>query len=135
MEFTPDKRVQGASENYAAQAVACAKNTFQIHLDLSDESIKDVGSILDRIHQQAIKDKPTYEELFEFARAFGSYIGEVYRKNHGAEWGLLTWDGEVFPGLKCKDGGGIFWPWGKAQGRIQDGDENNVWDYYQSLVN
>ena len=27
---------------------------------------------------------------------------------------------------------GLFWPWGKAQSRIVNGSEDNLWDYYRS---
>jgi hypothetical protein len=37
----------------------------------------------------------------QFAKMFGCYIGEVYRENHGATWGLVEMDGQRFPGLKA----------------------------------
>ena len=29
------------------------------------------------------------------------------------------------------DRAGLFWPWGKAQNRLVNGEEDNLWAYYQ----
>ena len=129
-----------ASEDIKREAMAeCIKladyvlGTFGGKLDWTDESIEKVEELLDYFHQQAKKDKPTEAEVFAFAKGFGSYIGEVYRRNHGAEWGLVTFSGSTSPGLRS-DSGIEFWPWGRAQQRIVEGPSNNVWHYYQTLV-
>jgi hypothetical protein len=64
----------------------------------------------------------------------GSYIGEVFRRNHGAEWGWVALQGSRFVGMERK-ASNLFWPWGKAQNRIVKGPEDNLWLYYQYLVN
>lgn len=134
MEFTPDPKIQEIAEHYAAEAVSFSLSHFKIELDWSDESIKKVESILDHMHQEALKDKPSDDEIFSFAKAFGSYIGEVYRRNHGAEWGMLMRDGESYPGLQPKQIPVNFWPWAKVQNRIKEGEEDNVvWYYYMLL--
>ncbi|MDP9912375.1 hypothetical protein J2W27_004501 [Variovorax boronicumulans] len=129
-----------ASEEIKREAMAeCIRlsdyvlGTFGGKLDWTDESIEKVEELLDYFHQQAQNDKPTEAEVFAFAKGFGSYIGEVYRRNHGAEWGLVTLSGSTFPGLRS-DSGIEFWPWGRAQQRIVEGPSNNVWHYYQTLV-
>lgn len=134
MEFTPDHKIQEIAEHYALDAVSFALSHFKITLDWSDESIKEVESILDSMHKQALKDKPSDDEIFLFAKTFGSYIGEVYRRNHSAEWGMFTWDGESFPGLQSKQHSVDFWPWGKVQNRIKHGEEDNVQLYYYLLL-
>ena len=70
----------------------------------------------------------------QFAKMFGSYVGEVYRKNHGATWGMVEMSGQSFPGLKAELDGTLFWPWGRARNRLTDGAENNVWHYYSELI-
>jgi hypothetical protein len=45
----------------------------------------------------------------------------------------VTIDGETFPGLCCPKNG-LFWPWGKAQNRIENGEGDNVLHYYQILI-
>jgi len=134
MEFTPDHKIQEIAEHYAGDAVSFALKQFKITLDWSDESIKEVEFILDYMHKQALKDKPSDDEIFSFAKGFGSYIGEVYRRNHGAEWGMFTWEGESFPGLQSKQNPNNFWPWGKVQNRIKNGEEDNVQQYYHLLI-
>jgi hypothetical protein len=81
----------------------------------------------------ATKPRPTEEQVMSFAKAFGSYIGEVYRRSHGGEWGMVTLEGQSFPGLRTKSGVN-FWPWGRALNRIMEGPENNVADYYKALL-
>ena len=68
-----------------------------------------------------------------YAKAYGSYVGEVYRRNHGAEWGIVNLGGQKFPGLRTKFGTN-FWPWGRALNRITQGVENNIADYYKVLL-
>lgn len=133
MAFTANTKLQEAAMQDAENAIKFAWEHFKIQLDWSDESINKVEEILDAFHRQSIKDKPTEAQIFSFARPFGSYIGEVYRRNHGANWGMCTIEEQTFPGLSCTTNGKQFWPWIKAQKRIENGDEDNVWHYYQSL--
>ena len=39
-----------------------------------------------------------------FAKGFGSYVGEVFRRNHGGEWGMVTLGDHRFPGLRTTSG-------------------------------
>lgn len=133
MSFKKDIKLQESAGYDAENAVNFALSNFNIKLDWSDDSIENVEIILGKLHKQSKKDKPTSDEIFGIARPFGSYMGEVYRRNHGAEWGLVTIDGETLPGLSCPKNG-LFWPWGKAQNRIENGEEDNVWQYYQILI-
>ena len=108
--------------------------TFGVRLDWTDGSIEKIEQLLGYLHQQSQKDKPTEAQTFAFAKGFGSYIGEVYRRNHGAEWGVVTLGDQEFPGLRTSGSGLEFWPWGRAQQRILEGPSNNIWHYYQMLV-
>ena len=130
-----------ASESIKQEAMSeCIKlsdyllKTFRARLDWTDNSIEKVEEMLDYLHQQAEKDKPTEAQVFAFAKGFGSYIGEVYRRNHGADWGIVTLGDQQYPGLRTSSSGLEFWPWGRAQQRIIEGSSNNVWHYYQALV-
>lgn len=133
--FTPDANVQKVAEAYAQDAVDMAKNQFGITLDWSDASIPTVEKALALMHFSFIttKPRPTEEQAMSFAKGYGSYIGEVYRRNHGGEWGIVSLNGQKFPGLKTKSGVN-FWPWGRALNRIMQGPENNVADYYRALL-
>jgi hypothetical protein len=62
-------------------------------------------------------------------------IGEVFRRNHGAEWGTISDGPSSFPGMRWKGGKEtFFWPWGRVHKHTLKGDENNVWHYYQRVL-
>jgi hypothetical protein len=133
--FVADTKIQKIAEAYASDAVDFAKRNFGITLDWSDSSIANVEDALARMHSSylATSPRPTEEQVMSFSRGFGSYIGEVYRRNHGGEWGIVSLGGQEFPGLRTSSGTN-FWPWARASNRIVNGGENNVYDYYQILL-
>ncbi len=81
-----------------------------------------------------MKPPPTEEQVSTFAKMLGSYVGEVFRRNHGAEWGMVTLGDDSIPGLRASGSEQLFWPMGKVQKRLVNGPEDNVWHYYQDLV-
>ena len=108
---------------------------FGIELDWSDESIAKVEGVLAGLHASYLSTnpKPTEEQVSAQAKRFGSYIGEVFRRNHGAQWGIVTLGGQKMPGLQT-NAGLRFWPWINAFGRITKGDEDNVASCYKFLL-
>jgi hypothetical protein len=71
---------------FATDAAHVARDTLQINLDFSFESLRDFDELLDRY-------VPYYTEIaqqmpeFPFpAEMWGSYIGEVLRRKCGGEW-------------------------------------------------
>jgi hypothetical protein len=134
VNFIPDDKIQKIAEAYALDACNFLGNHFKITLDWSDSSIQHIESVMDRFHQESANAKPTPEKVMQFAKLFGSYIGEVYRKNHGATWGLVEMEGQRFPGLKAQSSGTTFWPWARAHKRLVNGAEDNVWHYYSALI-
>lgn len=133
--FSPDANVQKVAEAYAQDCVDLSKKQFNMTLDGSDASIAKVEEALSLMHESFLKmnPRPTDAQVMSFAKAFGSYIGEVYRKNHGGTWGIVNMDGERFPGIQTKSGVN-FWPWARARNRIMEGPANNVADYYRALL-
>jgi hypothetical protein len=135
MEFTPDDKIQKIAEGYSLDAVDFMRDHFQTTLDWSDASIEKVEKVMEIFHTDLLKAKPTEDQIQGFAKMFGSYIGEVYRKNHGATWGMVDLNGQRFAGLQKNDAGKtLFWPWIRARNRLVAGAENNVWDYYRALL-
>lgn len=132
--FVADPKIQRIAEAYALDAVDFAEKTSVGKLDWSDASIVHVETILSSLHTQAATAKPTPEQVFQFAKVFGSYVGETFRRNHGASWGMVMLQGQSFPGLKADGAAGLFWPWGRAQNRLTNGPEDNVWHYCQALL-
>jgi hypothetical protein len=133
--FTPDDRIEKIAQGYSLDAVDFFRDQFHIALDWSDASIKPVETVMETFHREFAKAKPLEEQVQQFAKLFGSYIGEVYRKNHGATWGMVDLNGQRFAGLQKNDEKKtLFWPWVRARSRLVDGEENNVWDYYRALI-
>ena len=133
MDFVEDTRYQQIAEAYALDAVDFARDNLQLQLDWTDASIETLESILDRFHREVVKARPTDEQIVGFSKMWGSYLGEVFRKNHGATWGLLTHEGVPFPGLQTT-AGNLFWPWARVENRLREGPEDNVWHYYLHLT-
>src|SRR5688572_29377178 len=123
--FVADKTHQQVGEAYAADAVNLARDTYKKNLDFSDGSIVLVEEILGLLHLGTPHTDPSPEKAFEMAKVFGSYVGEVFRRRYGAEWGMVTLNGQQLPGLRALQSGKIFWPWGKVSNRIEDGPEDS----------
>ena len=128
--FQNDPNVLKIAEAYSLDAVDIAARNFKLKLDWSEASIERVEEMLGVLHEQLGAAKPAEETIWTFAKAFGSYIGEVFRKHHGGEWGIIQLGADRFPGIQDKNGA-HFWPWSRVQKRLVAGSENNVWHYYQ----
>jgi hypothetical protein len=131
--FTPDAQLGKAAEGLALDAVDVARESFGVTLDWTDGSILQVEKVLDRMYRKRAAEHPQPDVVARVVRSFGSYIGEVYRRNHGASWGMVSMGGSSFPGLETT-AGNRFWPWGRVQRRLENGPEDNVADYYRALV-
>jgi hypothetical protein len=131
--FEADDKIREIAEACSLDAVDHANNAG-IQLDWSDQSIEKVEEILRMLHQEMTAAKPSTEQVRTFAQMYGSYTGEVFRKNHGGTWGMVTIDGNRFPGMEATNTTVSFWPWGRVQNRILNGPEDNVWHYYQALL-
>jgi hypothetical protein len=131
--FEADAEIQKIAEAYALDMIDYAKQTHGIDLDWSDDSVQQVERIAALLHNDYEKTRPSSEQVAPFYKMLGSYIGEVFRRNHGAKWGWVTLQGNRFPGMQHKPSS-LFWPWGKALSRIVNGPEDNLWHYYQVLL-
>jgi hypothetical protein len=132
--FVPDANIQTLAEAYSLDCIDFARQHFGLKLDWSDDSIRHIETMLERFHAELRSAKPSSEQVFQFAKMFGSYVGEVFRRNHGANWGVITLDSDRFPGMKTARDGVEFWPWGRVKNRLINGPEDNVWHYYKVLV-
>jgi hypothetical protein len=131
--FEADPKIQLIAEAYALDAVDVASENFGERLDWTDQSIETVERMAARLHDEIANARPTEEQIAQFTKMLGSYVGEVYRRNHGGTWGVVTANGEKMPGMKTAKGT-LFWPWGRAAKRIANGPEDNIWHYYQALL-
>jgi hypothetical protein len=133
--FSLDPKVEKVAEAYALDAVDFSAKHFAIKLDWSDESIANVDKILGQMNLSYANTvpKPANDKVMSFAKVFGSYIGEVYHRNHGGEWGIVTLGGERYPGMQTASGTD-FWPCGRAFDRITKGPEDDIAAYYSALL-
>ena len=131
--FQADAKIAKIAEAYALDAVDFAARNFQIILDWSDDNVRLVEGCLKTLHDQLGDARPAEETVWTFAKVFGSYVGEVFRRNHGGEWGMIQLDGESFPGIQYESGV-LCWPWSRAYKRITIGGEENIWHYYCILL-
>ncbi len=134
MGFEPDSKIERIAETYALDAVDLARDRFGATLDWSDSSIQEVETILKRLHETIRRAKPSQDQIYQFAKIFGSYVGEVIRRNHRARWGMVSVGSDRFPGMQTEHTKTEFWPWGKVQNRISNGDEDNIWHYFQTIT-
>lgn len=71
----------------AAELVTFAAANFKLKLDYSEESIARVEHTLGEIHKHfGANAEQNKAAMVNLANGFGSYIGEVIRRNHGGEW-------------------------------------------------
>lgn len=132
--FTADHKVQESAELHAQEALRFAREAYQHELDWTDASVAHIETMLVQYHAALPNVSPDDDKVQTFARMFGSYVGEVYRRNHGATWGVISWQGEDMPGLQCDGNTNLLWPWMRAYKRIKNGPEENIWHYYQTQV-
>lgn len=131
--FVADSAVAKRAATKADELTQLVEAQFQLKLDYSEESIEKLDAIIDQIHSMYVSDQPPEEQVLPLAQGFGSYVGEVYRRNHEATWGWITQGTDIFPGVQQANGG-LFWPWTKALDRIKTNREPSISDYYHYLV-
>jgi hypothetical protein len=134
-DFVADPAVQQQAEASAKEAVGIALRQFNLKLDGGEGSIDDIERALERLHgvYAVASPKPPDADLLPIATAFGAYVGEVYRKNHGATWGRVTLNGNTYPGFRTA-GGVDVWPVGRVLNVITDGPDNDIAYFYRKLV-
>ncbi len=125
----------------AEQAVATALDRFEVTLDYSVNSIKEVDRILDRQHQQVprglsrlLQKGPSEEVIHASARVWGAYLGEVARRQWGGEWSVP--DSGPYAGafvLSLLGGEVQLCPAAKAYKRLKNGAGDNIWSYLAAL--
>lgn len=133
--FEPDASVQAMVEACGLDMVDFAKAQFDIDLDWSEASITHLEEVADALHHAMATDAPSDADVDVMHNMLGSYLGEVYRRSHGGEWGIVTLETKSFYGMRSADSQHVFWPMGKALARLRDGSENNLLVYYRGLIN
>jgi len=128
-DFTADPQLQSVAGQAAAKCVAFLKHKFGKSLDYSDRSVADIEAVLTLLHASISAEKPSQDDIEDFAMMFGSYLGETYRRNHGGQWGLAG----GIPALSIGSGYTSY-PWSRAFKRLSQGEENEVCGWYAYMV-
>lgn len=125
---------------YAQDAVDLAREQFQVNLDFSESSLEQVEKILAGLHNslprgvlsKLFRRGPSQEQIWEMAKGWGGYVGEVIRQRWGGEWATET---AVHPGtvITLHVLGSDIFPPAKVYKRLTNGAEDNIWYYYQVL--
>ena len=124
---------------YAEDAVDFARTKFGISLDYASESVERVELIAEQLMQAArpkgllgkfLRKAPSDEEIQTVCKMLGGYIGEVYRRNRGGEWGV----NQEFKALGVRQGENWIFPPAKVHKRLTNGSEDNLWSYFRILL-
>lgn len=134
--FEVDTTVPDIAEAYYQDCIQMVKGQFQVELDGSDESIAHIEYVLDNLSEHVRVNGMSKNRVYNFAKMFGFYIGEVYKRNHGGViWGNVMIDGTEYYALgKSKDNSPFFWPVLNVMKRIYKGKEANIHQYYLAIV-
>jgi len=120
---------------FAGWGVEQAKKAYNVTLDYSVGSLKDIDDILEQFFAEHVTVGDVYLSLF----CFGCYVGEVIvRNNQGARWiGLAEneTESELDSGMVVRLASGtIVNPIGKAEKRMLNGDIDQLQYFYKALV-
>ena len=132
--FEPDPAIDAIADAYSLDAVDLARMNFGVRLNWSIESLRAVEIILTQLHDAIPEKHPSEDTIVTFSKAFGSYVGEVIRREHGGCWGWVTLQGNRIVGVQFDHPRIALWPWSRVYKRLKDGPEENVWHYYQLTV-
>jgi hypothetical protein len=114
---------------YAEEAVQTALN-FNARLDYSEKSLLEVETILDRLAAAPLSPS---DDMTETCKMWGSYLGEVVRRRFGGEWSFETYPGKQFATLTLSVGANKLFPTMKVHRRLTQGQDDNVWSFYQMV--
>jgi hypothetical protein len=126
-----DPKLSEDMEANARNAVELAKNRFQVTLDYRTDSVQELEKLFDRV-QYAMPDPESRETLGLLTRLWGSYLGEVIRRQHGGEWTI--WSDKHGKTMALQVGEATVFPHNKVKKRLERGSDHNIWNYYQSVV-
>jgi hypothetical protein len=132
--FRADSYISEIALAYALEAVELSTSQFRLTLDFTEESIASLEQALRQVHESFAQRRPQEDRIWTLAKAFGSYLGEVLRRAHGGEWGLVTSRESTFPGMRCDAKDLTFSPWIRAHERILRGHGDDIWHFYRSLM-
>jgi hypothetical protein len=123
---------------YAEDAVNFAHHNFGISLDYSNESIRQIEAIAEKLVQarpkgivgKLLRRAPSEDEVQKVCKMLGGYIGEVHRRAKGGEWAL----NQEHQALGLRRADSWIFPTAKVHKRLSNGAEDNLWVYFNVLL-
>lgn len=131
--FSADRGVERTATKYAKDMVQFARLELNLKLDWSDASIARIEEVASELHADLRRERAAFSDIETLVAMLGSYVGEVFRRNHGGEWGVVKANGKRILAVKTRGSGTLMWPVERIKQRIRGGG-NNVWAYYQSRI-
>jgi hypothetical protein len=93
MEQPNENDIGPLMQGFAEIAVDVAQREFNVHLDYSERSLANVDEII----QARARDLPSgklteqqLDEIWQIAKVWGGYVGEVIRRNLNGVWKIQT---------------------------------------------
>jgi hypothetical protein len=110
-------------------AVDFTNQKFKKQLNFSEDSIKDVEECLDALSRTRAQYKPTNEQLYNTAKMYAGYIGQVIKLKWGGDWrDESEYSLKNGPALKVNDQ--QLFLVSKIYRRLVNGPEDNIWHFY-----
>lgn len=132
LSFAPDRSAQHTALRHARDLVVFAQSELDLELDWTDASVQAIEELAGSLHADVRRQRAGTEEVAPLVTMIGSYIGEVLRRNHGAEWGWVSVNGRRLLGLKAAPTGALFTPVETARRRVHQGAASNLWLTYRA---
>ncbi len=132
LSFAADRAAGHTALRQARDLVLFARSELELKLDWTDASVRAVEELAGSLHADVRRRRAPPWEVAPLVEMIGSYVGEVLRRNHGAEWGWVTVNGKRVLGLKLAPTGTLFTPVETARRRVHQGAASNLWLTYRA---
>jgi hypothetical protein len=132
MTFAPDRAASHTAARYARDMVQFAQVELGLKLDYSDASVAALEDVAGALQADLRRERGSLREVDSLLSMMGGYLGEVYRRNHGGEWGYVSANGRRVLAVRAQDSDAVMWPIERIKQRMRGG--NNLLAYYQSRV-
>lgn len=132
-EMSADAGLAKFLSGQAQIAVKTARTKWELSLDFSAESLKQVEAVLGHLYDMAKAapehERPSEKQIEGASMAWGVYVGEVIRRHYGGKWELKKPEGVLQ--LTIKES--ALFPLRKVQKRLTNGPEDNVAFYFHAM--
>ncbi len=117
----------------AALAIQDAKKLYNYKLDYSDDSIKNIDSILSRLRNE-YSNTNNNSVVESFALVFGLYVIEVFERNHGHGYLQRRQTGQDVDSFPYFRKGKLIFPCTWCLNKLFDKNAEDIWVKYNSFI-